>query len=133
MQDLNAGPAAGADAVDLLGPGHRDGPPPATADRLGAPVYFCDSRSPWQRGTSESTNGLPRAYFPKGVTLANYSLKRLLAIEDELNQVPGWSSKTVAPRIYSPTCSVRQSVGVATLTRTYPSRLAGIPTVVNIA
>jgi IS30 family transposase len=29
----------------------------ATADMLGAPVNFCDSRSPWQRGTSENTNG----------------------------------------------------------------------------
>ncbi|OBI03597.1 DNA-binding protein [Mycolicibacter heraklionensis] len=60
----------------------------ATADKLGAPVYFCDSRSPWQRGTNENTNGLLRDYFPKGVTLANYSLEHLLAVEDELNQRP---------------------------------------------
>ncbi|WP_420866104.1 IS30 family transposase [Mycolicibacterium neoaurum] len=60
----------------------------ATADRLGAPVYFCDSRSPWQRGTNENTNGLLRDYFPKGVTLANHSLKHLLAVENELNQRP---------------------------------------------
>lgn len=60
----------------------------ATADKLGAPVYFCDSRSPWQRGTNENTNGLLRDYFPKGVTLANYSLEHLLAVEEELNQRP---------------------------------------------
>lgn len=60
----------------------------ATADKLGAPVYFCDSRSPWQRGTNENTNGLLRDYFPKGVTLANYSLEHLLAVEDEHNQRP---------------------------------------------
>ncbi|MEP6697845.1 MAG: IS30 family transposase, partial [Pseudonocardiales bacterium] len=33
---------------------------------LGAPVYFCDSRSPWQRGSNENMNGLLRDYFPKG-------------------------------------------------------------------
>ncbi|MDT5139073.1 MAG: hypothetical protein QOD58_3335, partial [Mycobacterium sp.] len=27
----------------------------ATTAKLGAPVYFCDSRSPWQRGSNENT------------------------------------------------------------------------------
>lgn len=30
----------------------------ATTEVLGTPVYFCDSRSPWQRGSNENTNGL---------------------------------------------------------------------------
>jgi transposase, IS30 family len=55
---------------------------------LGAPVYFCDSHSPWQRGTNENTNGLLRDYFPKGTDLSIHSREHLLAVENELNARP---------------------------------------------
>jgi IS30 family transposase len=55
---------------------------------LGAPVYFCDSHSPWQRGSNENTNGLLRDYFPKGTDLSVHSPQHLLAVESELNTRP---------------------------------------------
>ena len=57
------------------------------AQSLGAPVYFCDSRSPWQRGSNENT-GLLRDYFPKGTDLSTHSIQHLLAVEKELNKRP---------------------------------------------
>ena len=55
---------------------------------LEAPIYFCDSRSPWQRGSNENTNGLLRDYFPKGTDLRAHSAEHLLAVENELNNRP---------------------------------------------
>ena len=55
---------------------------------LGVSVYFCDSRSPWQRGSNENTNGLLRDYFPKGTDLRAHTAEHLLAVENELNARP---------------------------------------------
>jgi IS30 family transposase len=55
---------------------------------LGVQVYFCDSHSPWQRGSNENTNGHLRDYFPKGTDLRMHSNDHLRAVEDELNNRP---------------------------------------------
>ena len=51
-------------------------------------VYFCDPRSPWQRGSNENTIGLLRQYFPKGMDLSNVHQNRLNAVARRLNERP---------------------------------------------
>jgi IS30 family transposase len=51
-------------------------------------VYFCDPRSPWQRGSNENTNGLLRQYLPRESILSDLTQAELDKIALRLNIRP---------------------------------------------
>jgi IS30 family transposase len=63
----------------------------------GVEVYFCDPRSPWQRGSNENTNGLLRQYFPSGESLAGMGQERLDEIARKLNGRPRKTLRFATP------------------------------------
>lgn len=52
------------------------------------PIFFCDPRSPWQRGSNENTNGLLRQYFPRSLDFSALTEKQLDVVAEELNERP---------------------------------------------
>ena len=54
----------------------------------GMQVYFCDPKSPWQRGSNENTNGLLRQYLPRRLDFRTLTQADLDSIAQELNERP---------------------------------------------
>ena len=58
------------------------------AQETGVPIYFCDPKSPWQRGTNENTNGL-MDWSPKRIAdLSVYSQADFDEVAAALNDRP---------------------------------------------
>ncbi|MGP5253882.1 IS30 family transposase [Brachybacterium alimentarium] len=58
------------------------------AHDLGIHVYFCDPRSPWQRGSNENTNRLLRQYLAKNADLYRFTQDELDQIANKINTRP---------------------------------------------
>lgn len=56
--------------------------------KTGIKIYFAHPYSSWERGTNENTNGLFRRYFPKGTDFNKIEEKKLLKIQEKLNNRP---------------------------------------------
>jgi IS30 family transposase len=79
-------------------------------------LFFCDPRSPWQRGSNENTNGLLRQYFPKNISLRPFTPEDLAEVAWKLNTRPrktlDWA--TPAQRLEELLCGHQISRGATT-------------------
>jgi IS30 family transposase len=65
--------------------------------KTGVQVYFCDPKSPWQRGSNENTNGLLRQYLPRRLDFRTLTQADFDAIAQELNDRPRQTLKFKTP------------------------------------
>lgn len=69
-------------------------------------VYFCAPQSPWQRGTSEKTNGCLIQCFLKKIDLSNYLQAELNEIARAMNKRP-WNTLGYWTAMSPATCNDR--------------------------
>ena len=58
------------------------------SQQTGTDIYFAHPYSSWERGTNENTNGLIRRFLPKKTDFNKVSERKLLSIQNQLNNRP---------------------------------------------
>ena len=61
---------------------------PALDRGLSVTSYFCDPRSPWQKGAVENANGRLRRYLPSDAPAERLMAESLQALADRFNAMP---------------------------------------------
>lgn len=57
-------------------------------NKMDCDVYYCETHSPWQKGSNENMNGWLRRYLPKNAKIDLITQKELDAIADKMNRCP---------------------------------------------
>jgi IS30 family transposase len=52
-------------------------------DNMQCNVYYCETHSPWQKGSNENMNGRLRRYLPKTATIDKVTQKELDLLADK--------------------------------------------------
>ena len=79
-------------------------------DQTGIQVYFCDPKSPWQRGSNENTNGLLSQYLPRRLDFKTLTQDDIDAIALELHDRPRQTSTD--PRLQDTITSTSRGVAL---------------------
>jgi transposase, IS30 family len=51
-------------------------------------VYYCNTRSPWQKGSNENMNGRLRRYLPRDIDISQVNQKELDQLANKMNTLP---------------------------------------------
>ncbi len=84
----------------------------------GVQVYFRDPKSPWQRGSNETTNGPLHQYLPRGTELSGHSQTHLNAVARELKNALDATSEVchhlrLSPRLLRRPVEPAHALGVS--------------------
>lgn len=64
-------------------------------------VYYAHPYSSWERGTNENHNGIIRRFYPKGTDFSKVSKRKLLAVQNWMNNYPRRSLGGLSPNHFA--------------------------------